>query len=127
MSPSKRSSGEGEASHTPIRRRRPHQSKVELDVLVEEATIDCYDESEQATGLYTMIDEHLTLPFQTMVLGVDVTVDEIDITDRDAVVVRCRRGSESQWLPVLDLPLPDPPPVGWRWIEAYRHWACGWR
>jgi hypothetical protein len=23
----------------------------------------------------------------------------------------------------LELPLRDPPPTGWEWIEAYRRWA----
>jgi hypothetical protein len=26
---------------------------------------------------------------------------------------------------VLDLPLPEPPPKGARWIAAYRHWTGG--
>ena len=25
--------------------------------------------------------------------------------------------------PILNLPLPSPPPTGWEWIEAYRYWA----
>jgi hypothetical protein len=25
-------------------------------------------------------------------------------------------------IPILDLPLPTPPPGGAEWIEAYRHW-----
>jgi hypothetical protein len=28
-----------------------------------------------------------------------------------------------QAIPILDLPLPTPPPDGAEWIEAYRHWA----
>ncbi len=39
-----------------------------------EATVDCYNDSECVTGFYTMIDEYLEVPFQTEVLGVDVTV-----------------------------------------------------
>jgi len=35
-----------------------------------EAIVDAYGESEQAVGLYTMIEKHLALPFETMVLGV---------------------------------------------------------
>ncbi len=104
---------------------RSHLSKAELEAMVREAIVDCYNESEQATGLYTMLDEYLTLPFPSEVLGVEVTVDKLDITDRDKVVVRCCRGSERQWLSILDVLLPDPPPQGWQWIEAYRHWACG--
>lgn len=72
MSPSKRSSGEGEASHTPIRRRRPHQSKVELDALVEEATVDCYNESEQATEDHVGDPVSNPLAWQPSLTGVRV-------------------------------------------------------
>lgn len=48
-------------------------TRTQLDALVEEASVDCYNEDEQLTG--------------------------------------------------LDLPLPDPPPDGSQWIEAYRHWG----
>ncbi len=36
-----------------------------LDKLIEGATVDCYNESEQLWGLYTMIEENLELPFRT--------------------------------------------------------------
>ena len=65
--------------------------------------------------------------FKTEVLGVKVTVDKLDLTDADDIVVVCRRGKTRQRVPILDLPLPKPPPRGWEWIEAYRHWARGWR
>ena len=32
---------------------RPAISKTALDALIEEATVDCYDEEEQVTGLFT--------------------------------------------------------------------------
>jgi hypothetical protein len=98
-------------------------SAVELDRLVEEAIIDCYNESEQATGLYTMIEDNLQLPFETEVLGVPVTVTGVDITTDDEIVATCERGAFRQKLPILDLPLPTPRPAGSEWIEAYRHWA----
>ncbi len=108
--------------------RRLRLPKDELETLVEEATIDAYGVEEQVTSFYTVLDEHLALPLGTVVLGVDVTVEKLDLTDRsDDIVVVCRRGRERQRLPILDLPLPDPPPEGWKWIEAYRHWARGWR
>ena len=103
----------------------PRLSKSELDRLVEEATVDCYNESEQATGLFTMIDENLQLPFETEILGVAVTVVGADITEDDQVVAVCRRGGLKQKLPILELPLPTPRPAGSEWIEAYRHWARG--
>ena len=99
--------------------------KQRLQSLVEEATVDAYDESEQRTGLFTMIEEHLALPFETKVLGVAVTVERVDLTEAGEIVTRCRRGHERQWIPILDLPLPNPPPAGAEWIEAYRYWARG--
>ena len=102
--------------------RRP--SKARLDELVEAAIVDCYDESEQATGLYTMIEEHLALPFETTVLGVRVTVERVDLTQREEIVAVCRREAVRQPVPLLDLPLPSPPPAGAEWIEAYRHWCA---
>jgi hypothetical protein len=90
--------------------------------MIEEATIDAYDESEQATGWYTMFEQHLELPFETTVLGVAVTVASIDLRDGDQIVALCTRGRDRQAIPVVDLPLPSPKPAGSEWIEAYRHW-----
>jgi len=57
----------------------------------EEATVDCYNESEQVAGLFTMIDANLQV-------------------------------GQRQRVPIIDLPMPDPPPKGAEWIEAYRRW-----
>ena len=40
-----------------------------LAALIEQATVDAYNESEQATGFFTMIEENLALPFVTQMLG----------------------------------------------------------
>jgi hypothetical protein len=98
-------------------------SRARLDALVEEATVDCYNEDEQLTGLYTMIDENLTVPFTTQVLGVEVTVRRVDVV-RSEIVAVCHRGRTRQVIGILDLPLPDPPPEGVEWIQAYRRWAA---
>lgn len=100
-------------------------SEAKLDALIEEATVDAYDESEQMTGFHTMLDEHLEMPFQTHVLGVEVTAERVDLDDDNHIVVVCRRGKWCQRIPLLDLPLPKPPPQGAEWIEAYRRWATG--
>ncbi len=56
-------------------------SKAELDALVGEAIVDCYDREEQAAGLYSMIQDNLATPFQTQVLGLDVVVKDVDLRD----------------------------------------------
>ena len=100
-------------------------SKARLDELVEEAIVDCYNESEQVTGLYTMIEDNLAFRFATTVLGVAVTVERVQLTPRDEIVAVCRRAGIRQTVPLLDLPLPSPRPAGSEWIAAYRHWLCG--
>lgn len=99
-------------------------SRAQLDALVAEAVVDAYDDDEQLTGLYTMIADNLAVPFTTEVLGVEVTVRRIDLRAGGIVAV-CHRSRLRQAIGILDLPLPDPPPEGAQWIEAYRYWAAG--
>ena len=102
----------------------PHRrmTRAELDALIEEATVDCYNDEEQITGLFTMIDEQLAVPFRTEVLGAQVTVAKVDLTVEHEIVAVCRREHRKQAILVLDLRLPHPAPDGAQWIEAYRRW-----
>jgi len=93
--------------------------------MIEEATVDAYDDSEQATGWFTMFEEHLALPFETRVLGTAVAVTSIDLRDGGLIVAVCTRGRDRQAIPLADLPLPSPKPAGTDWIEAYRFWLRG--
>lgn len=93
-----------------------------LDKLIEEATTDAYNESEQAGGFFAMIEENLALPFVTQVLGQEVAVAKVDITKRDQIVAICLRGNSVQAIPILDLPMPKPRPEGAEWVDAYRRW-----
>jgi len=112
---------------TSRKRKTNRLRKTRLDRLVEEAIVDCYNESEQVAGLYTMIEDNLALPFETMILGLPVTVVRIDLTPRDEIVAVCRRAGVRQTVPILDLPLPSRRPAGAEWIDAYRHWSSGGR
>ena len=87
--------------------------------------MDAYGESEQTVGFYTMLEDSLAVPFQTEVLGVEVTVERVDMTDDEQIVAVCARGKSRQRVPILELPLPDPAPEGAEWIDAFRRWARG--
>ncbi len=104
---------------------RPRIPSGRLDAMIEEAIVDAYNEAEQAVGFHATIEQHLALPFETVVLGTIVTVRKIDVTASGNIVAVCYRGRERQAIPILELPLPHPLPVGWEWIEAYRRWARG--
>jgi hypothetical protein len=97
-------------------------SEAELDTLIGQATVDCYNEDEGLAGFAVMLEGNLALPFETAVLGVTVIVEEITET-ASGIIAICARGKHRQAIPVLDLPLPDPPPAGAEWITAYRQWA----
>jgi len=94
---------------------------AQLDNLIDEATVDCYNESEEICGIFTMLEENLAVPFKTTILGVEVTVERIDL--EEVIVAVCRRGRDRQRVPILDLPLPKPRPAGAEWIDAYRRWS----
>jgi hypothetical protein len=100
----------------------PELSEKELDALVEEATVDAYNDEEQLSGFAVMIEDNLEMPFETTVLGVMVTVNGVTQTESGIVADSVRDGHH-QAISVLDLPLPEPPPEGAEWIAAYRHWA----
>jgi hypothetical protein len=97
-------------------------SRAKLRKLIDEATVDAYNDSEQRVGFLTMIQENLELPFKTHVLGVEVLVECVDMTASEEIVAVCRNGRARQRIALLDLPLPRPLPRGVEWIEAYRHW-----
>jgi hypothetical protein len=98
-------------------------SARELNALAEEATVDAHDADEQLAGFHMVIDNELAMPFQTVVLGVKVTVTGVDLVPGTGIVALCRRGAYTQRIGLLDLPLPSPPPTGAQWVHAYRHWA----
>ncbi len=106
----------------PTKNPRPRISKRRLEEMIEAATVDCYNESEQVTGWLTMIEDNLAVPFVTTVLGLAVTVERVDLSGGDQLVAVCTCGRHRQALPILDLPLPTPPPDGAEWIEGYRRW-----
>jgi hypothetical protein len=101
---------------------RRRVSAARLDQLIAEATVDCYNEEEQLTGMFTLLEDNLALPFQTNVLGVSVTVAGVDLTECGIVAI-CQRDGVSRAIPLLELPLPAHAPGGAEWIEAYRRWA----
>ena len=108
---------------TPEKKSTLRVPAAKLEEMVEEAVIDAYGDDEQRVGLASVIEDNLSVPFETQVLGVDVKVVKITQNRLGEIVAICTRGKYKQVIPVSELPLPDPPPEGWEWIEAYRYWA----
>ncbi len=100
-------------------------SPRQLDKLIDEATVDAYNEEEQAGGFFSMIEDNLALPFATSILGVEASVVAVDMDDDGGLFAVCEGGGRRQRIGLVDLPLPSPPPSGAEWIAAYRRWARG--
>jgi hypothetical protein len=103
----------------------PSLSKAKLESLIEEAIVDAYGDEEQTGGFFTMIEEHLALPFTVSILGVAAIVEKVDMTRDGRIVAVCRRDGVKQRIEILDLPLPKPAPAGAEWIAAYSYWRKG--
>lgn len=95
----------------------------DLDAMIGEALVDCYSDSEMVTAMMTAVQDYLDLPFTTKVLGLTVNVVAVELNDAEEVVALCKCNGKRQRIPLLDLPIPDPPPAGAEWIAAYRRFA----
>ena len=105
--------------------RRAKLSRARLREMIEEATVDAYNESEQATGWACVLEDKLELPFETIVLGVAVQVVGMEVNKDNSIVAVCQRGGSKQRIPLADLPLPTKRLKGAEWIEAYKRWLKG--
>src|SRR5262249_34250585 len=78
-------------------------SDRQLDELIAEATVDAHDEDEQASGFFNMIDEYLAVPFQTRILGIDVSVVAVEMDDDGGLKAVCEGAGKRQRIGLLDL------------------------
>lgn len=118
----KRSAGAAPKRRVKTLLQRWPPSQAQLEALISEATVDAHNECEQRMGFATMIADNLSLPFETEVLGIPVTVEGLDLSAPEEIVAICRRGTKRQKIGILYLPLPKLVPTGAEWIEAYRRW-----
>jgi hypothetical protein len=93
----------------------------QLDDLIEEATIDCYDEYEQLCGFAAILPDKITFPFKAKVVGEDVGVIDIDMAENHIVVV-CKRKNKKYTIDLLNVEYRKSDVIGSEWIDAYRKW-----
>ena len=106
-------------------RKRADKDRARLDALIEEATVDCYNDYEQHMGLVNMIEENVVCPFKATVIGEDVEVVELRSRESglgvDAV---CRYKGKDYRIDINSLEWPKQKPEGFEWIEADRAWLA---
>jgi hypothetical protein len=95
-----------------------------LRALIDQATTDSVDESDEHAGLLGMIREEVACPFSARVGG-----DEVECLAFEwprsgyGLNVTCRsRNGKVRVVDIGELKLVDPLPEGHEWIEAYLAW-----
>jgi hypothetical protein len=78
--------------------------KRELDALIEEITIDCYNEDEELSGFLTYLEEALEQPVEATVIGVPATLVGVDSADGPlrGLVAQCQRDGDDYQISLLD-------------------------
>jgi hypothetical protein len=91
--------------------------------LIEEATVDCYDQHEQHSGLLTMIADRVACPFHAKVIGEDVKVIDFAWPKGGyGLLAVCERNGRKYEIDVNSLEWVEPYPDGFEWIEAHQLW-----
>lgn len=96
-----------------------------LEALLEEATVDCYGEEEEFTGvLYTLAD-NLNFPLQARAMGNLVEVNGLDdnqSSPRRGILAIVRQGDQEYRVSLSELEFVEPDPVSAEWLAMYRYW-----
>jgi Calcium binding len=94
--------------------------------LIEEATVDCYNEDEEHSGLLTMVQDNVVCPFRAKVIGEDVTVVDLEWPKSGyGLLAVCERNGKKHRVDIDSLEWVKPLPEGFEWIEAYLLWRGG--
>ena len=94
----------------------------ELDSLIAEITVDCYDEDEPLIGFENAFEEDANLPCPGTVIGEEVDVLSVSTRQgRRELIATCQRGGRRYELALLDVDLHADPATS-RLLAAYRRW-----
>jgi hypothetical protein len=98
------------------------KASAELDSLIAEITVDCYDEYEQLTAFQAAFENDANFPCPGTVVGEQVEVLSVHgEDDRHELIATCQRHGRLYELALLDIEL-DADPDTSRLIDAYRRW-----
>ena len=89
-----------------------------------EATVDAYNDSEQHSGLLSVIEEELAFPFPARVLGEVVSVVGMEWPESDefGLDLVCERNGERHRIEARSVELLEPLPKGHLSLAAYLAW-----
>ncbi len=99
---------------------RSSQTDPELDSLIAEITIDCYDEDEALSAFENAFDDEAPFPIPATVVGEDIEVLSIGTHNgRRELIATCQRAGQRHQIALLDINIHANQPAS-RLLAAYR-------
>jgi hypothetical protein len=100
---------------------RPDRTKIRA--LIDQATHESVDESDEHAGLLSMIREEVACPFSARVDGKDVECVRFDWPASGyGLNAVCKCNGKVLVVNISKLEWTEPRPQGYEWIEAYFAW-----
>ncbi|MBD3183753.1 hypothetical protein GF312_15795 [Candidatus Poribacteria bacterium] len=99
-------------------------SEKELDEMIEEATVDCYNEDEAFAGILVTIEDNLSFPFKAKALGDDVEVigiDNIKSSLGRGIVANVKKQGKMFTIGLSELEI-EQDEENSKWIQMFHHW-----
>jgi Calcium binding len=93
--------------------------------MIDEATVDCYGEDEEVSGMLATLEDRLAFPFQAKVLGETVEViglDQRQSSERRGAVAKVRKQGRQYTIALADLEAVERGTETAEWLAAYRYW-----
>jgi len=103
---------------------RDDRSPADLDHLIEEITVDAYNDDEKLWAFRQAFEDNVALPSDGFVIGEPVSVIEIDYdgNERRGLTARCRREDGSEHVVAASEVMLPQSSRGTRHLAAYRKW-----
>jgi hypothetical protein len=100
-----------------------HHNRGKLRALIDQATGDSVDESDEHAGLLSMIREEVVCPFRARVAGEDVECLRFEWPRNGyGLNAVCNSKSKTLVVDIARIEWVEPRPKGYEWIEAYFAW-----
>ncbi len=96
-----------------------------LQALIEQATVDCYDEYEQHWGMLAALQDELHFPIPAHALGeavVIVGIDEGHSNERRGIMVAIQKDGGDYSFPLSELQIGNTTEHNSQWVAAYKLW-----
>jgi hypothetical protein len=95
----------------------------DLQALIEEITVDCYNDDEELMGFENAFDEQADFPCAGTVIGEEVTVLSVGTKNgRRELLATCEHHGRRYELALLDINIHADPATE-RLVAAYRYWT----